>query len=196
VWEELKVDDQIANVILEDLQIKYEKEQAWDDVDLVDADDVDLFETLDLEKKVTKLKEDFTMMLKAKKAKQVKDPEVNKEVVSLSSDKGLEVDDEDIVCLYDVKYPLTNAEIRMFKERPTTSRGPRRQLASTYTRSRAPISSTSRRQPRPRCVLALFTPNAPPPFPHKKRSPILRHMLVYLFSLLYFLNTFDDVLDV
>ncbi|GKG39366.1 hypothetical protein Tco_0463511, partial [Tanacetum coccineum] len=83
--------DQIANVILEDLQIKYEKDdkgkgkvkgdlarvnqaeqakQAGDDVDLVDADDVDLFDALDLENKVTKLKKDFTRLLKAKDAKE------------------------------------------------------------------------------------------------------------------------------
>ncbi|GJV94925.1 ribonuclease H-like domain-containing protein [Tanacetum coccineum] len=87
-----KFNDQIADVILEDLHIKYGKydkgkgkfegdlaranqeEQAGDDVDLVDADDVDHFENLDLQNKVTKLKEDFTRMLKAKKAKEAKEP--------------------------------------------------------------------------------------------------------------------------
>ncbi|GJW68537.1 ribonuclease H-like domain-containing protein [Tanacetum coccineum] len=50
------------------------EEQAGDDVDLVDADDVDHFENLDLQNRVTKLEEDFTRMLKAKKAKEAKEP--------------------------------------------------------------------------------------------------------------------------
>ncbi|GJV94924.1 hypothetical protein Tco_1546501 [Tanacetum coccineum] len=105
------------------------------------------------------------------------------EVVDLSSDAGLEVDDKDVVCLYDANYPLTDAEIRMFKEIPTTSKGLRRQLTSTSTRSRTPIASTSRRQPRPRCVLPLFAPNAtnaPPPFPLQKGSPSPSHTLSFL----------------
>ncbi|GKG29954.1 hypothetical protein Tco_0419852, partial [Tanacetum coccineum] len=43
------------------------------------------------------------------------------EVVQVSSDEGYSVD-EDVVCFNDVKYPLTDAEIRMFKDTPTTSR--------------------------------------------------------------------------
>ncbi|GJW37149.1 hypothetical protein Tco_0060069 [Tanacetum coccineum] len=117
------------------------EKQARDDVDLVDADDVDLVDALDLENRVKKLKGDFNSLLKAKKQRS----------------------DEDVVYFNDVKYPLTDAEIRMFKETPTTSRGPRRQLASTSTRSRALIASTTSRGPR--CVLALFSPNALPPFP-------------------------------
>ncbi|GKF80990.1 hypothetical protein Tco_0239592 [Tanacetum coccineum] len=90
------------------------------------------------------------------------------EVVQVSSDEGFS-GDEDVVCFNDVKYPLTDAEIRMFKETPKTSRSPRRQLASTSTRSRASIASTTSKGPR--CVLALFAPNAPPPFPpHKRKS--------------------------
>ncbi|GJW50798.1 hypothetical protein Tco_0092149 [Tanacetum coccineum] len=190
----LNIEDEIADVILEDLQIKYEKydkgkgkvegdlaranqaKQAGDDVDLVDADDVDLFDALDLENIVIKLEEDFTRLLKAKKAKEAKKAEeaelkVNK-VVQVSSDKGFS-GDEDIVCHNDVKYPLTNVEIRMFMEIPTTSRGLKRQFASTSTRSRALIDST--KKPGSRCVLALFAPNALPPFPLQKRSPILSH---------------------
>ncbi|GJW50664.1 hypothetical protein Tco_0092015 [Tanacetum coccineum] len=81
------IKDEIANVILEDLQIKYGKykekgkvddvewdlaraKQACDDVDLVDADDVDLVDALDLENIVKKLEGDFSRLLKAKKAKE------------------------------------------------------------------------------------------------------------------------------
>ncbi|GJU29725.1 hypothetical protein Tco_1173314 [Tanacetum coccineum] len=137
---------------------------------LVDADDVDLFDALDLENRVKKLEEDFTRLLNAKKVKEAKEAEeaelkVNKEVVQVSSDKGFS-GDEDVVCFNDVKYPLADYEIRMFKETPITSKGPSRQLAFTSTTSRAPIASTTSRGPR--CVLALFAPNAPnapPPFP-------------------------------
>ncbi|GJZ61329.1 hypothetical protein Tco_0617466 [Tanacetum coccineum] len=183
------IEDEIANVILEDLQIKYKKDdkgkgkvegdlarknqakQAEDDVDLVDADDVDFFDALDLENIVIKLEEDFTRLLKAKKAKEA-ELKVNKEVVQVSSDEGFS-GDEDIVCYNDVKYPLTDAEIRMFMEIPTTSRGPKRQSTSTSTRYIALIASTKKLGPR--CVLALFAPNAPPPFPLQKRSPSLSH---------------------
>ncbi|GJY36452.1 hypothetical protein Tco_0421830 [Tanacetum coccineum] len=48
---------------------------ARDDVDLVDADDVDIFDALDLENRVIKLEEDFTRLLKAKKAKEAKEKE-------------------------------------------------------------------------------------------------------------------------
>nr|GEV57533.1 hypothetical protein [Tanacetum cinerariifolium] len=68
------------------------------------------------------------------------------EVVQVSSDEGFS-SDEDIVCFNDVKYPLVNAKIRMFKKTPTTSIGPRRQLASTSTRSRGHIASTTSRAP-------------------------------------------------
>ncbi|GJS90796.1 hypothetical protein Tco_0773432 [Tanacetum coccineum] len=96
--------------------------QAWDDVDLVDGDDVDLFDALDLKNRVIKLKEDFTRLLKAKKAKEAKEAEevelkVNKEVVQVSSDECFS-GDENVVCFDDVKYPLTDAEIKMFKETP------------------------------------------------------------------------------
>ncbi|GJY84542.1 hypothetical protein Tco_0497918 [Tanacetum coccineum] len=126
-----------------DLAWANQAKQAGDDVDLVDADD-------------------------AKEAKKTEEAEskVNKGFSS----------DEDVICFNDDKYLLTDAEIRMFKETPTTSRGPRRQLASFSTRSRAPIASTSSAQAAftrsrgPRCVLALFAPNAPLPFPPQKRK--------------------------
>ncbi|GKB15942.1 hypothetical protein Tco_0849865 [Tanacetum coccineum] len=76
------IKDEIANVILEDLQIKYGKydkekgkvddvewdlaraKQACDDVDLVDADDVNLVDALNLEN---------SRLLKAKKENEAKD---------------------------------------------------------------------------------------------------------------------------
>ncbi|GKC41218.1 hypothetical protein Tco_1058940, partial [Tanacetum coccineum] len=93
-----------------------------------DFDDVDLVDALDLKNRVKKIEEDF-------------------KVIQVSSDEGFS-GDEDVVCFNDVKYPLTAAEIRMFKETPITSRGPRRQLASTFTRSRALIASTTSRASR------------------------------------------------
>nr|GEY94660.1 hypothetical protein [Tanacetum cinerariifolium] len=116
-------------------------------------DDVDLND-LDLENKIKKLEEDFGRMLKAKKGKEVDEAElkVNK-VVQVSSDEddsnneGSDEDDssdeglfgdEDVVLFNDVKYSLTDVEIRMFKERPTTSKAHTRQLASNSTRYRAP----------------------------------------------------------
>ncbi|GJU94678.1 hypothetical protein Tco_1319434 [Tanacetum coccineum] len=109
------VEDEIADVILEDLQIKYGKE-------------------------------DFSRLLKAKKAKEAKEADeaklkVNKELVQVSSDEGFSVMNM-LFALMMLK-PLTDAEIRMFKERPTTSKAPTRQLASTSTRSRALVASTS-----------------------------------------------------
>ncbi|GJS16180.1 hypothetical protein Tco_0410652 [Tanacetum coccineum] len=105
-----KVEDEIADVILEDLQIKYGK---GDDVDLVDADDVDLFASLDLENRVKTFEEDFTRLLKAMKFFNCLCIPMLAEVIEVSSDK-----DEDIVCFNDVIYPLTDVEIRMFKNTP------------------------------------------------------------------------------
>ncbi|GKE37755.1 hypothetical protein Tco_1461160, partial [Tanacetum coccineum] len=127
-----------------------------------DLDDVDLVDALDLENKIKKLEKDFSRLLKAKKAKEAKDAneaklKVNKEVVVLSID-------EDVACFNDVKYTLTDVEIRMFKERPTTSRAP-----TTYT-SNAQAASTSapkrRKIAMTRCVLdlrALDYPTSLPP---------------------------------
>ncbi|GJX93357.1 hypothetical protein Tco_0347943 [Tanacetum coccineum] len=155
---------------------KGKAKQAEDDVDLVDA--------LDLERRIKKLSEDFNRLLKAKKAKEKKKAEeaelkVKKEVVEVSSDEK-DSSDEEV------------AEIRMFKERPTTSRTPnafistrlrtstaftRSRAPTTSTRSRAPIASTSNAQAAstaPTCVLALRAPNdpnAPPPSTTQKRKP-------------------------
>ncbi|GJT51022.1 hypothetical protein Tco_0977179 [Tanacetum coccineum] len=116
---------------------------------------------------VKKLKEDFSRILKAKKAKEANEVEeaelkVNKEVVQEPSDEGF-FWDEDVVLFNDVKYPLTDAKIRMFKERPTTSKDLTRQLASTSTRSRAPstrsialIASTSTRSRAPTTSTSTF----------------------------------------
>ncbi|GKE85147.1 hypothetical protein Tco_1558889 [Tanacetum coccineum] len=222
--------DEIANVIFEDLWIKYEKDDKGkekeaehdqlmekvnkDDkgkgkvhdlqnrvekleVDLaraehdkgkgkvhdledVDLDDVDV-DDLDLENRIKKLKVDFRRRLKAKKAKQA---EHYQEVVQLSSDEGF-FGDEDVVLFNDVNYPLTDAEIRMFKERPTRSIAPTRQVVSTSTRSRAPVAFTSNAQvaSAPKgyrkiamtgCVLGLRAPDDPnassPSAPRKRKS--------------------------
>nr|GEU60282.1 hypothetical protein [Tanacetum cinerariifolium] len=117
---------------------KGKAKQEEHDLDDVDLDHADL-NGLDLENRVKKLEDDFSRMLKAKKAKEADDAEskVSKEVVQVSSDEGFS-GDEDVMCFNDVKYPLTDAEIRMFKDRPTTSRALTRKLASTLTRSKAP----------------------------------------------------------
>nr|GEX93411.1 hypothetical protein [Tanacetum cinerariifolium] len=106
-----------------------------------DLDDVDL----NLENKIKKLEVDFDRMLKAKKAKHDQ-AKVNKGVFG----------DEDLVLFNDVNYRLINTEIRMFKERPTRSRAPTRQVAFTFTRSIAhstrsgvPTASTSIRSRAP-----------------------------------------------
>ncbi|GKC52450.1 hypothetical protein Tco_1075195 [Tanacetum coccineum] len=68
---------------------------------------------------------DFSRLLKAKESKEAKEAKskVKTEVVEVSSDEGF-YGDEDVVLFNDVKYPLSDAEIRMFKKRPTTSRAP------------------------------------------------------------------------
>nr|GFA21036.1 hypothetical protein [Tanacetum cinerariifolium] len=82
----------------------------------------------------------------------------------VSSDEGV-FSNEYLVLLSDVKYPLTNAEIMMFKERPKRSRAPTRQVAFTST-SNAQAASTSalrryRKIAMTGCVLALRAPNDP-----------------------------------
>ncbi|GKA85527.1 hypothetical protein Tco_0807181 [Tanacetum coccineum] len=157
--------NEIADVILEDLWMKYgkydkgkekEKETEHDQLKVNkddkgkgkvhDLDDVDL-DALNLENIIKKLKEDFSRMLKAKKAEHDQ-LMVNKEVVQVSSDEDDSSDegffgDEDVVLFNDVKYLLTDVEIRMFKERPTRSITPIRQVASTSTRSRAPSTRST-----------------------------------------------------
>ncbi|GKE05956.1 hypothetical protein Tco_1397974, partial [Tanacetum coccineum] len=93
----------------------------------------DLDDALDLENRIKKLLEDFNKLLKAKKAKETKEAEEEKEskeailaeVVEVSIDEEDSSDggcfgDEDVILFNDVKYPFSDAEIRMFKERPTT----------------------------------------------------------------------------
>nr|GEU75077.1 hypothetical protein [Tanacetum cinerariifolium] len=101
---------------------------------------IDLVDALDLQNRIKKLSEDFNMLVKAQKTKEAKEAKV----IEVSSDEGF-FSDEDVVLFNDVKYPLTDAEIRMFKERPTTSRA---LIASTSTTSRSivPIASTSNAQ--------------------------------------------------
>ncbi|GKB20244.1 hypothetical protein Tco_0854167 [Tanacetum coccineum] len=99
-----------------------------------------MVDALDLQNRIKKLSKDFNRLLKAKKAKEAKEAELT-EVVEVSSDEGF-FGDEDLVLYNDFNYPLSDAEIRMFKERPTTSRAT---TASTFTRSRAPTASTRSR---------------------------------------------------
>ncbi|GJS28244.1 hypothetical protein Tco_0488864 [Tanacetum coccineum] len=113
----------------------------------------------------------------AKKTKEAKDAEVV-EVPSDEEDSSDEAffGDEDLVLFNHVKYPLSDAEIGMFKERPTTSTSTRSRAPTASIRSRALIASTSNAQPAaPRghrkigmtgCVLGLRAsndPNDPPP---------------------------------
>ncbi|GKF23169.1 hypothetical protein Tco_0075491, partial [Tanacetum coccineum] len=102
--------------------------------------------------------------------------------VEVSNDEGFS-DGKYVVCFNDVKYPLIDAKIRMFKERSTTSRDP---ITSTSIRSITLIASTSNAQaastsaPRgykrialTRYVLGLRAPNdptAPPPLAPQKRK--------------------------
>ncbi|GKC61225.1 hypothetical protein Tco_1088823 [Tanacetum coccineum] len=166
-----KCKDEIADVILEDLRIKYGKLD-------------------DLQNRVERLEGDLARAEKGKAKLMLT------EVVEASSDEEDSSDEcffgnEDLVLFNDVKYPLRDAEIRMFKERPTTSRVP---TASTSTSSRAPTASTRSIAPiastsnaqvaftAPRGyrkiamtsgVLALKAPNdlnAPPPLTTRKRK--------------------------
>ncbi|GJZ33417.1 hypothetical protein Tco_0578853 [Tanacetum coccineum] len=119
------------------------KGKQLDDVDLDDHDDDldahdDDLDAFDLENRIKKLKEDFGRLLKKKKAnesKKTNEAELKAkeamlaEVVQVSSDEDDSSDeglfgDEDVVLFNDVKYPLIDVEIKMFKERPTTSRAP------------------------------------------------------------------------
>ncbi|GKC78705.1 hypothetical protein Tco_1129479 [Tanacetum coccineum] len=153
-----KFDDQIADVILEDLYIKYGKDDKGKGKvkgDLVRAnqaeqakqvgDDVDLLQPCKEVKKRQRSR--IGRLIKAKKAKEADEAEV----IKVSSDEGFSCD-EAVDCFNDVKYPLINSKIRMFKEKPTTSREPTKQLAYTSTRFRAPkrqLASSSRRSRAP-----------------------------------------------
>ncbi|GKE53033.1 hypothetical protein Tco_1488189 [Tanacetum coccineum] len=125
---------------------------------------VDMVDALDLQNRIKKLFEDFNT-----------DEEDSSDEVFFG--------DEDLVLYNHVKYPLSDAEIRMFKERPTTSTSTRSRAPTASTRSRALIASTSNAQPAaPRgymkiaiigCVLGLRAPNdpnVPPPSTTRKRN--------------------------
>nr|GEX65216.1 hypothetical protein [Tanacetum cinerariifolium] len=204
-----KCEDEIADVILEDLWLKYGK------------GDKGKGKVHDIQNKLKSLKwiwpgqlrqsrkimikerESSLMMLilmimimakETKNAKLAKEAELKAkdamlaEVVQVSSDEDYSSDeaffgDEDVVMFNVVKYPLIDAEIRMLKERPTTSRA---LTAFTSTRSKAFIAFTSNAQAAstlaPRgyrkiavtgCILGLRAPNdpnAPPPSATRKRK--------------------------
>ncbi|GKD69103.1 hypothetical protein Tco_1323193 [Tanacetum coccineum] len=143
---------------------------------------VDLVDALDLQNRIQKLFEDFNRLLKAKKVKEANEAneaelKVKKKLLKYPVMKVYLV--MKILVLYnDVKYPLSDVEIRMFKERPTTSTSTRSRALTASTRSRALIASTSNAQAASaplrghkkiamtRCVLGLRAPNdpnAPPP---------------------------------
>ncbi|GKE23941.1 hypothetical protein Tco_1435453 [Tanacetum coccineum] len=131
----------------------------------------------DLQNKVNRLK-------KAKSKLMVSEKGTKKESVDLVDALDLQTESKSVlriliyVVMFNVvKYPLTDTEIRMFKERPTTSRA---LIASTSTTSRSivHIASTSNIQAASTasrgymkiamtgCVLssrAFNDPNAPPP---------------------------------
>nr|GFD61018.1 hypothetical protein [Tanacetum cinerariifolium] len=79
---------------------------------------VDLVHALDLHNRIKNLSEDFNMFVEARKTKEAK----GAKVVEVSSneedfsDEGF-FGDEYVVVFNDVKYSLTDVEIKMFKER-------------------------------------------------------------------------------
>ncbi|GJV25103.1 hypothetical protein Tco_1377798 [Tanacetum coccineum] len=116
---------------------------------------VDLIDVLDLQNRIKKLLEDFNTFVKAKRQKRLRRQKL-----------------------------LNDTEIKMFKEKPTTSTFTRSGALTAFIRSRALIASTSNAQPAaPRgyrkigmtgCVLSLRAhddPNAPPPSTIRKRKP-------------------------
>ncbi|GKA84265.1 hypothetical protein Tco_0805860 [Tanacetum coccineum] len=156
----------------------YEKGKAKADA----LDDVDLVDAFDLENKIKKLSEDFNRLLKAKKAKEANEADeaglnVKKEVVEVCSD---EEDYSDEGETHNIKSSSTSTRSRA----PTAST--RSRAPTAFTRSRAPIASISNERVASTalrgykkiamtgCVLALRAPsdpNAPPPLSTRKRKP-------------------------
>ncbi|GKE99919.1 hypothetical protein Tco_0023270, partial [Tanacetum coccineum] len=138
----------------------------------------DLVDAIDLQNRIKKLSDDFNRFVKAGYI--LHTITMLAEVVEVSNDAEDSRDlvffgDEDLILLSNVKYPLTDAEIRIFKEKSTTS---------TTTTSTDLIASTFNAQAAaPRgynkinmtgCVLCLRAPNdpnAPPPSTIRKRKP-------------------------
>ncbi|GJW60825.1 hypothetical protein Tco_0110160 [Tanacetum coccineum] len=116
---------------------------------------VDLVDALDLQNRIKKLLEDFNTFVKAKRQKRLRRQKL-----------------------------LNDAEIKIFKEKPTTSTSTRSRSPTTSIRSRALIASTSNAQPaalrgyrkigKTGCVLGLRAPNDPNSSPSsttRKRKP-------------------------
>nr|GEV49049.1 hypothetical protein [Tanacetum cinerariifolium] len=152
--DQLKVNKEKLEVdFVRAIKAKHDKEKGKvHDLDLndldVDIDDRNL-DDRDLENRIKMLELDFGRILKAKQAKQAKQAI------------------KDLVLFNDVKYPLTDAEIMMFKVRPT------RQVAFTSTFN-AQAASTSapkgyRKIAMTGCVLGLRAPHDPNA--SKKGSP-------------------------
>ncbi|GKC33615.1 hypothetical protein Tco_1045999, partial [Tanacetum coccineum] len=136
---------------------KGKAKQAEHDLDDVDLNHVDL-DGLDLENRVKKLEEDFSRMLKAKKAKEAKEAElkVNKEVVQVSIDEDPQHQE------------LSTSAFKA----STRSKSP---IASTSNTQDASTSASRvyRRIAMTGCVLglrALDDPNALPPSAPQKRK--------------------------
>ncbi|GJS32530.1 hypothetical protein Tco_0530912 [Tanacetum coccineum] len=145
------IEDDIVDVILKDLWMKYRK---YDKGNEKVHDLENRIEKLDVDKEAKQAKHDQLKVNKDDKGKGKVQAEhdhlkvikicilVVLKVNQISSDGDVSSDegvfgDEDLVLFNDVKYPLTDAKIMMFKERPTRSRALTRQVASTSTRSRA-----------------------------------------------------------
>nr|GEY71010.1 hypothetical protein [Tanacetum cinerariifolium] len=176
LWSQILLND-IYNTFYKDESEEDEKTHL-DDVNLDDHDDN--LDALDFENRIKKLKKNFGRLLKANESKKAKEAELKAKdamlvkVVQVSSDEDASSDEcfsKDLILFNNVKYPLTDAEIRMFRERPTTSRAP------TVSTSNAQAAFTS--TPRGRkiamtgYVLGLRAPDDPralPPSTTRKRN--------------------------
>ncbi|GJY27611.1 hypothetical protein Tco_0403378 [Tanacetum coccineum] len=190
------LEDDLAYVIFEYLWMKYEKDdrgkggkagRAYQLKVNKDYKEKGKVHDLDLENRKKKLEVDFGRMLKEMKAKEAKQVEhdqlkENKELIQISSDEDVSSDegvlsDGGLILFNDVKYPLTDAEIMMFKEIPKRSKAPTRQVAFTST-SNAQAASTLaprgyRKLAMTGCVHGLRAPNdpnAPTSAPRKRKS--------------------------
>nr|GEV05340.1 hypothetical protein [Tanacetum cinerariifolium] len=149
----------------------------------IKARQVDDLDTLDLEKRIKKLEEDFGWLLEAKKAKEAKKSKKakKKELKPKEVNKAKEAE---LKAKEAKKAMLTESKAKKAKEAKEVMLAEVVQMfsdedddedptASTFTRSRALIASTSiphAASTAPRYVLALFVPNASPHSATRKRK--------------------------
>ncbi|GJR44345.1 hypothetical protein Tco_1312448 [Tanacetum coccineum] len=217
-----KCEDKISSIILEDLWLKYGKNdkgkgaehhhlKGKEKAKQVDDHDDDVLDSLDLANRIKNLEEDFGREVKkakeAKKAREVeskeneakkakeaelkakkaKEPKEAKKAMlaELKGKKAKEAMLTEVVQISidedDDKDPTAPTSRRTTAPIASTSTRSKAPTAYTSTRSRAPITSTSNAQvtsTTPKgymkiamtgCVLALFAPNAPPPFPPTRK---------------------------